>query len=50
MPGKRKLFSAKGDRAIKDIIRESKKYHRKVNAYAIATARVPGARLKKRRK
>lgn len=44
MPGKRKLFTAKGDRAIKEIERSAKKYGEKVNPYAIATAKVKGAR------
>ena len=48
MPGKKKLFTAKGDRAVKAIKRSARKYGEKVNPYAIATARVPGARRKGR--
>lgn len=46
---KGKLFTKKGDRAIKEIERNAKKYHEKVNPYAIATARVPNSRLSRRR-
>ena len=49
MPRKRKIFTAKGERAIKEIRASAKKYGKEVNPYAIATARVAGSRLKKKK-